>query len=188
MKKYSGIELMETAPVGTAIIRLALPMIAAMLAQAIYNMTDMFFIGQTGNPNMVAAVSLAFPLFMLSQAVGNIFATGGAAYISRMLGAKRLDEARHTSSVLFYGALGIGLALAVILFMVKAPLLRLIGASDATFAETDAYFSVVNIFMPIALVFPTLFSGKFMLVKFSRIRRLPFRYRFHMATHRNTVL
>jgi Na+-driven multidrug efflux pump len=66
MKKYSGIELMETAPAGTAIIRLALPMIAAMLAQSMYNMTYMFFIGQTGNPNMVAAVSLVFPLFMIS--------------------------------------------------------------------------------------------------------------------------
>jgi hypothetical protein len=60
MKKYTGIELMETAPVRTAIIRLALPMIAAMLAQAIYNMTDMFFIGQTGDPNMVAADSAAW--------------------------------------------------------------------------------------------------------------------------------
>ena len=67
---------MESAPVSTAIVRLALPMMAAMLAQSIYNMTDMFFIGQTGDPNMVAAVSLAFPIFMLSQALGNVFATG----------------------------------------------------------------------------------------------------------------
>jgi Na+-driven multidrug efflux pump len=89
MKKYSGIELMETAPVGTAIIRLALPMIAAMLAQAIYNMTDMFFIRLTGDPNMMAAVSLVFPLFMLSLALANVFATGGSTYISRMLGEKK---------------------------------------------------------------------------------------------------
>jgi Na+-driven multidrug efflux pump len=93
MKKWRGargIELMETAPVGTAIIRLALPVIAATLAQAIYNITDMFFIGQTGDLNMVTAVSLAFPLFLLSQALGNLFATGGASYISRLLGAKKM--------------------------------------------------------------------------------------------------
>jgi Na+-driven multidrug efflux pump len=68
MKKYSGIELMETAPAGTAIIRLALPMIAAVLAQAVNNMTDMFFIGRIGDPNM-AAVSLALsrPLFRLMR-------------------------------------------------------------------------------------------------------------------------
>jgi Na+-driven multidrug efflux pump len=83
-----------------------MPMIAAMLAQAIYNMTAMFFIGQTGDPNMVAAVSLVFPLFMLSQALGNIYATGGSSYISRMLGAKENNEARLTSPVSFYTSIG----------------------------------------------------------------------------------
>ncbi|GBU24399.1 multi antimicrobial extrusion protein [Fibrobacteria bacterium R8-3-H12] len=142
---------METAPVGTAIIRLAMPMIAAMLAQAIYNMTDMFFIGQTGNPNMVAAVSLAFPLFMLSQALGNIFASGGSSYISRMLGAKKNDEARLTSSVSFYISIGSGLLLAIALWIFKTPILRLIGASDDTFAYTNDYFSITLLFMPIAV-------------------------------------
>jgi putative MATE family efflux protein len=150
MKKYSGIELMETVPAGTAIIRLALPMVAAMLAQAIYNMTDMFFIGQTGDPNMVAAVSLVFPLFMISQALGNVFAAGGSSYISRLLGAKKTEEARHTSSVSFYCSFGIGSLLALILLIVKKPALYLIGASDATFSYTNDYFSIVNIFMPIA--------------------------------------
>jgi putative MATE family efflux protein len=148
--KYTGIELMETAPVGTAIIRLALPMIAAMLAQAIYNMTDMFFIGQTGDPNMVASVSLVFPLFMISQALGNIFATGGSSYISRLLGAKKTDEAKHTSSVSFYCSFGIGFLLTIILWIFKIPILRLIGASDATFAYTNDYFSVNLFFVPIA--------------------------------------
>jgi putative MATE family efflux protein len=151
MKKYTGIELMETAPVGTAIIRLALPMIVAMLAQAIYNMTDMFFIGQTGDPNMVAAVSLAFPLFMLSQALGNIFAVGSSSYISRMLGSKQTDEARHTSSVSFYISFAAGFLLAAMMIIFKSQVLRFIGASDVTFAYTDDYFSVINIFIPIAV-------------------------------------
>ncbi|MDR0642110.1 MAG: MATE family efflux transporter [Treponema sp.] len=159
LKKYTGIDLMETAPAGIAIIRLALPMIAAMLAQAIYNMTDMFFIGQTGDPNMVAAVSLAFPLFMLSQALGNIFATGGSSYISRMLGAKQVDEARHTSSVSFYASIGAGLFLAIILFIFRTPALWLIGASSATFTHTSDYFWVINIFMPMAVA-GTVLSGQ----------------------------
>ncbi|MDR1574829.1 MAG: MATE family efflux transporter [Treponema sp.] len=150
MKRYTGIELMETAPAGTAIIRLALPMVAAMLAQAVYNMTDMFFIGQTGDPNMVAAVSLVFPLFMLTQALGNIFATGGSSYISRMLGAKKIAEARHSSAVSFYAAFCIGLVCAVILLIFRTPVLRLIGTSDAAFSRTSDYFSVITIFMPIA--------------------------------------
>jgi putative MATE family efflux protein len=148
--RHTGIELMESGRVGTAIIRLALPMVAAMLAQAVYNMTDMFFIGQTGDPNMVAAVSLACPLFMLSQALGNIFAIGGSSYISRKLGEKEIGEARSTSSVSFYSALGIGAMLAAALWIFKAPILRMVGASDATFGHTDDYFSVIALFMPVA--------------------------------------
>ncbi|MDR0455559.1 MAG: MATE family efflux transporter [Treponema sp.] len=142
-----------------AIIRLALPMMAAMLAQAIYNMTDMFFIGQTGDPNMVAAVSLVFPVFMLAQALGNVFATGGSSYISRLLGAKKNDEARLASSVSFYTSFGIGLLLMVVLLIFKTPVLRLIGASNDTFAYTNDYFSVILHFMPFAIA-GTVLSGQ----------------------------
>ncbi|MCL2126385.1 MAG: MATE family efflux transporter [Oscillospiraceae bacterium] len=149
-KKYTGVELMDSAPISTAIIRLALPMMLAMLAQSIYNMTDMYFIGQTGDPNMVAAIALANPLFMLSQALGNIFATGGSSYISRMLGAKRNDEAKHTATVSFYCAFCVGALLTIVLLSIKGPALRLIGASDATFKHTNDYFSVVCMFMAFA--------------------------------------
>ena len=149
-KNYTGIELMASAPVGTAIIRLALPMMIAMLAQAIFSITDIFFIGQTGNPNMVAAVSLAFPLYMIAQAVGNIFATGGSSYISRMLGAQNGGEARHTASVSFYTAIGVGIVMTAVLLIFKTPLIWIIGASEATFVFTDDYFSAVALAMPIA--------------------------------------
>jgi putative MATE family efflux protein len=147
---HEGIELMDSAPVGATIVRLALPMAAAMLAQAVYGMTDVFFIGQTNDPNMVAAVSLAFPLFMLSQALGNVFAVGASSYISRKLGEKDYGEARSAASVSFYLAVGTGVLLAVALLAFKGPLLRHAGASDATFAHTDAYFSIVAIFMALA--------------------------------------
>jgi len=149
-KKYSGVELMDSAPVGTAIIRLAIPMMVAMLAQAVYGITDAFFIGQTNDPNMIAAVSLAFPLYMFSLALGNIFAVGGSSYISRMLGEKKSDEARTTSAVSFYGGIGTAVLMVIVLWIFKTPIIWLIGASDATFAHTDAYFSAVLFGMPFA--------------------------------------
>lgn len=141
---------MDSAPVGSAIIRLAVPMIIAMLAQSIYSMTDMFFIGKTGDPNMVAAVALANPLFMLSQAMGNIFATGGSNYISRMLGAKKSDEAKRASAVSLYSAFIAGILITVVLLCFKMPVLRIIGAKDSTFSHTNSYFSVVALFMSFA--------------------------------------
>ena len=67
-----------------------------MIAQMIYNMTDMFFIRQTGDLNLVTGISLAMPLFMFSQGIGNVFTVGSASYISRKLEAKDVREAKKT--------------------------------------------------------------------------------------------
>jgi putative MATE family efflux protein len=152
MKRSDGITLMESTPVPISILRLALPMMLASIAQMIYNMTDTFFIGQTGDPNMVAGISLAMPLFMFSQGIGNIFAIGASSYISRMLGAKNMDEARHTSAISFYVTLGIGVIITVLLMFLQKPILHIIGTSDVTFSYASDYFSIIAMFMSFAMV------------------------------------
>jgi len=82
--------------------------------------------------------------------VGNIFATGGSSYISRMLGAKQGEEARHTSAVSFITAVVVGVVLTAVMLIFKTPILWLIGASEATFVYTDDYFSAVALALPLA--------------------------------------
>ena len=57
-------ELFEEAPVPKAVALMAVPTMISMLVVVIYNMADTFFIGQTGDPLQVAAVSLATPIFL----------------------------------------------------------------------------------------------------------------------------
>jgi putative MATE family efflux protein len=146
------ISLMERERPALAIIRLALPMMLAMIAQLVYNITDTFFIGQTGDPNMVAGISLAMPLFMVSQGVGNIFGIGASSYISRLLGARRDKEAKETCSVAFWTTFGMGLFITAALFLFRKPFLRVSGASEVTFVYADAYFSIISAFMAVALL------------------------------------
>ena len=42
--------------------KLCIPSILIMIVTVLYHMADVFFIGQTGNPDMVAAVTLASPM------------------------------------------------------------------------------------------------------------------------------
>ena len=107
-KKITGPELMGTGRVGSVIIRLALPMMAAMLAQTIYNMTDMFFIGQTKDPNMVAAISLAAPVFALRKLWATFFLPADPA-ISRECSEQRMATRPRTSAVALYTVFGVGI-------------------------------------------------------------------------------
>ena len=85
-KEISEKELFETIPVPRAVATLAVPTIISQVVTMIYNLADTFFVGQIGNPYMVAAVSLVSPWFNLLTALGNLFGLGGGSLISRMLG------------------------------------------------------------------------------------------------------
>ena len=98
--KATNIDVMESMPVPKAIIKLAIPALITTIISLVYNLTDTFFIGMLDDPVQLGAISLAFPVFMLVQAVGNIFGHGALSYISRCLGAKRYDEVKRTSTVL----------------------------------------------------------------------------------------
>lgn len=85
-------------PVPRAIATLAIPTIISQVVTMIYNLADTFFVGQIGNPYMVAAVSLVSPWFNLLTALGNLFGLGGGSLISRMLGKQNHKDIRNVSA------------------------------------------------------------------------------------------
>lgn len=150
--KNDRIELMENTPVKQAIMKLALPTMLSMAVVMIYNLTDTFFIGQLNDPNLVAALSIASPIFMAIQAIGNIFANGASSYISRRLGAKDNEEAKKTSSVAIYTSIIIGVVITAALLIFRQPLLSVIGTSPATYAATSDYYTIISAFAIIFII------------------------------------
>ena len=79
------VEIFENAPIQKAVFVNIIPSVISMLMVLVYNLADTFFIGQTNNDAMVAAVSLATPAFLFFMAVGMLFGIGGTSLISRLL-------------------------------------------------------------------------------------------------------
>ena len=52
---------MGTMPIGKLLINMALPMIASMLVQALYNVVDSIYVSRISE-SAVTALSLAFPI------------------------------------------------------------------------------------------------------------------------------
>ena len=65
--------IFENTPVPKAVAILALPTVLSMLVNVVYNMVDTFFVSKTGDPNQVAAVSIATPVFLLLMAAVPLF-------------------------------------------------------------------------------------------------------------------
>ena len=58
-------KVFEEYTVPKAVMTMALPSMLSMLINIVYNLADTFFVGQTGDSNQVAAVSVSMPLFLL---------------------------------------------------------------------------------------------------------------------------
>lgn len=151
-------ELFEDAPVGKAVAVMAVPTMISMLVVVIYNMADTFFIGQTGDPMQVAAVSLATPVFMVFMALGNLFGIGGSSAISRALGERKPDRARNISSFCCYGSLGLGIFMALLFLTGMNGILKLIGASENTVGYARNYLSYIAFGGPF-IMFGTAFGN-----------------------------
>lgn len=101
MKEQNKLEIYNSMPVSQAVVRNAIPAMAAMLMTLIYNLADTFFIGQTHNAFQLAAVSLASPVFLIFMSVGMIFGIGGTSAISRAMGEGRKDHAKKSIFFLY---------------------------------------------------------------------------------------
>lgn len=138
-KEVSEKELFETMPVPRAVATLAIPTIISQVVTMIYNLADTFFVGQIGDPYMVAAVSLVSPWFNLLTALGNLFGLGGGSLISRMLGKSNHQDIRHVSAFSVWGGAVTTLVFSLLTFLFRRPLLNFLGASPNTFGYAQSY-------------------------------------------------
>jgi len=70
-----------------AIIKLALPMIAAMSVHIIYNLVDAIWVSGLG-ADALSAVGFFFPFFFMAMAIATGLGLGGGSAISRRIGAR----------------------------------------------------------------------------------------------------
>ncbi|MBQ1372522.1 MAG: cation transporter, partial [Oscillospiraceae bacterium] len=137
--KLSKTELFEHVSIPRALAVMGIPTIISQLVNLIYNMVDAFFIGRTGNTLMVGATTVTLTLTMLNVAFANLFGVGGGSLIARLMGQKREDEGRTVSAYAVRGAILIGLGYSLLVGLFMDPLLRLLGASDATLEFARQY-------------------------------------------------
>lgn len=145
-------EIFKNAPVPKAVLSNAIPSIISMIMVLAYNLADTFFIGQTKDALMVAAVSVATPAFLIFMAIGMLFGIGGTSLISRMLGQGNTEKAKNISAFCFWTGVVIGLISMVFIWVFITPLCRIVGASDETMEYTSQYLTILAVSVPFLIV------------------------------------
>ena len=129
------------APVGRAVLLLAVPMVLEMLMESVFAVADIFFVGRLG-ADAVATVGITESLMTIVYAVAIGLSIGATATVARRIGEKDPDAAaRAAVQAIVVGVLAGGRGWRP--GDVTAPsLLRLMGASEAV-VRTGASFTRV---------------------------------------------
>ena len=136
-------ELFEKAPIRTAYLKLAIPVVLSMVVTLIYNMVDTYFISLTRNTDLIGGVSVCTPLFTLFLAFGDMFALGGSSLISRLMGAGKSEDGKRISAFCVYASIAFGIVLTVIMLLFESQILTFLGAVDSTLPYAHQYYRFI---------------------------------------------
>ncbi|MDU0201864.1 MATE family efflux transporter [Paenibacillus sp. MAH-36] len=146
----------EKAPIAKAVAHFAVPMMLGMSMSVIYSILNAFFLGTLDNTAMLTALALTLPLFAAIMALGNLIGMGSSAFISRLLGEKKYDDAKHVSSFAFYSSIVLGLILMAVGLPYIDSIVHGLGATPDSFGFTKDYVTLMIAGSPFIVLFFTL--------------------------------
>ena len=130
------------APIGRAVVLLAVPMVLEMLMESVFMVVDIFFVGRLGAA-AVATVGITESLMTVIYAAAIGLSIGAAATVARRTGEKD-PQAAATAAV---QAIAVGLVVSALIGIVGAlyapQLLRVMGASEEVLATGSTFARVM---------------------------------------------
>jgi Na+-driven multidrug efflux pump len=136
---------MGTEKITRLLLQFSLPAIVGMLVNALYNIVDRIFIGNSAELGTLglAGLTISFPIMMIMMALAVLFGIGGATLFSIRLGEGKPEEAERvlglTSLLLILSAL----TLTVVGNIYLESLLKAFGASEAVLPHAMEYMRII---------------------------------------------
>jgi putative MATE family efflux protein len=141
---YSNKGDLTTGPVRGHLMRLALPMVWALLAVISVQLVDTYFIAMLGT-NELAGISFTFPVTMLISHLVFGLNVAMSSVISRLIGEKKIDDVKRVTLHGVALAFIVSSVIALIAYLSLDPLFHFMGADEAT-------MPVIRDYMPLWLI------------------------------------
>jgi len=129
------------APIGRAVVLLAVPMVLEMLMESVFLVVDVFFVGKLG-ADAITTVGVTESLMTLIYAAAIGLSIGATATVARRIGEKDPEAAAHAGAQAILLGVGFGVVIGVAGAIFAPQLLVAMGASDAV-VRTGSTFARV---------------------------------------------
>ena len=136
--------ILDSMPVPSAFLKLAVPAVAAQLINILYNLVDKMFIGRIPGigKQALAGVGVTTPVILAISSFAALVSMGGAPKASIFLGKKDNEQAEKVLGSCTWMLLLLSILLTIILYVFGKPILLLFGASKDTISLASEYMNV----------------------------------------------
>ena len=133
---------LTSAPIGRALVMLAVPMILEMLMESLFAMVDVLWVAHLG-AHAVATVGLTESMMMIIYSVAMGVAIGATALVARRVGEKDIPAASRTAAQAIMLAFAIAIALGAAGAFYAPELLRIMGADETAVAQGQQFTRIM---------------------------------------------
>lgn len=134
-----------TGKIYPALIKFAVPVLFAIILQAMYGAVDLFIVGQYSHASAVSAISTGSQLIQTITSVIIGFAMGCTVLIGQKLGADKQDEVGKIigSSIYLFSFMAVIITILMLIFTI--PLASLMHTPAEAFNETLSYLRICSL-------------------------------------------
>ncbi|MBQ6347397.1 MAG: MATE family efflux transporter [Clostridia bacterium] len=144
---------MTSGSIPRHLVRYSIPAILGDLFQVTYNTVDSVIVGQFAGAGALAAVGVASPLMSVAMFFIIGMGIGASVLMSEFYGAGDMPRLRRQFATTLAMGAGFSVLIALGLFMLTGPLLRLCHTPDAIFPETARYLRIVALGMVVTSMY-----------------------------------
>lgn len=129
--------------VSKLLLKFSIPAIVGMLVNALYNVVDRIFIGNSVGSLGIAGITIGFPIMLAIMAFAMLIGIGANSLISIRLGEGKKEEAELILGNAMVLLIGVAVIISAIGLIFLEPLLRSFGASEAVLPYAKDYLGII---------------------------------------------
>ncbi len=134
---------LNSTPIRKLLWRYFWPSFIGVMANSFYNVVDRIFIGQAVGAEALSGVTAVFPIMILMTAFGMLIGIGASVQVSLSLGRKDMVTAQRILGNAMVLVIIVSVALTILGFLIKEPMLRFFGAGDNTIRYANDYLNYI---------------------------------------------
>jgi len=133
-------------PIGRLLLSFSVPAIIGMLVNALYNIVDRIYLGQSVDPLAIAGVGLVLPVMMIIMAFSMLIGIGANSLFAIRMGEKRHDEVEKIMGHAFLLLFLIPAVCIIVLLIFMEPILRDIMKADGRVYEYASTYLRITLY------------------------------------------